>query len=358
MREDKIELLVLRLTDRCNLACEYCYAARCEALQDMSFQTAKKAIDWCAKPGERLDIQFTGGEPLLCISRIREITEYLKRRNPQARISLQTNGTLLTDETCEFLKSIHCSLGISLDGIHEADMLRKDKNQQPSFSSVFRGIQKLKQYGMSCNLNAVVTSKNQDKLGELVDFAAFCGNIHGIGLDMFRPLGRGADQNLMPDPEVLQSKLQDMAERAERLRRLGVRIKIKELEKVRYMLSNMQTQEEHLCYCYAGTQCSVAVDPRGDIYPCASFVGQTAMRLGNLWTGYTKEAFDIRREIRTVDAGCTECPDFHLCRGGCPAGRIAFGKKNEADCLMHRSIIALAKKERCLDENLMSGGNR
>ena len=48
---EKTKLLILRLTDRCNLSCKYCYAAS-EETMDMSLETAKAAIDLLAKPGE------------------------------------------------------------------------------------------------------------------------------------------------------------------------------------------------------------------------------------------------------------------------------------------------------------------
>ena len=85
--------LILRLTNRCNLACRYCYAA-CDGLNgdsggsDMTFETARKAIDLFAQPGDRLRIQFTGGEPLLCVDLMAEIFDYVKKAGIQIRFSL------------------------------------------------------------------------------------------------------------------------------------------------------------------------------------------------------------------------------------------------------------------------------
>ena len=60
-----LDTLVLRLTNRCNLACGYCYAGSGPAGEDLSPERAAEAVDLACPPGGALRIQFTGGEPLL-----------------------------------------------------------------------------------------------------------------------------------------------------------------------------------------------------------------------------------------------------------------------------------------------------
>ena len=60
-----LDTLVLRLTNRCNLACGYCYAGSGPAGEDLSPERAAEAVALACPPGEALRIQFTGGEPLL-----------------------------------------------------------------------------------------------------------------------------------------------------------------------------------------------------------------------------------------------------------------------------------------------------
>ena len=55
--------LTLHLTDRCNLACRYCYARPGTA--DMTLATALAAIDECTRGAENPGVIFFGGEPLL-----------------------------------------------------------------------------------------------------------------------------------------------------------------------------------------------------------------------------------------------------------------------------------------------------
>ena len=61
-----LDTLVLRLTNRCNLSCAYCYAEGEPAGADLPPELAVKAVSLACPPGGSLHIQFTGGEPLLC----------------------------------------------------------------------------------------------------------------------------------------------------------------------------------------------------------------------------------------------------------------------------------------------------
>ena len=56
-----LDTLVLRLTNRCNLACGYCYAGSGPAGEDLSPERAAEAVALACPPGGALRIQFTGG---------------------------------------------------------------------------------------------------------------------------------------------------------------------------------------------------------------------------------------------------------------------------------------------------------
>lgn len=56
---------------------------------------------------------------------------------------------------------------------------------------------------MAANLTAVVSAGSVRGLDRLLDFALWCGNVHGVGLDLVRPQGRGAGAGLSPSPQAL-----------------------------------------------------------------------------------------------------------------------------------------------------------
>lgn len=332
---EETKLLILRLTDRCNLACKYCYAATEEAT-DMSLETAKAAIDLFANPGERLKIQFTGGEPLLCTDLMKEVARYGREQEIQMSFSIQTNGTLLNREHCTLLKELRCAVGVSMDGLGEANSLRCFPDGRSSVDAVVQGLRNLQSLGMGCNINAVVTKINQNRLSELVDLAVLIPAVKGLGLDMFRPLGRGEQEDYSPELTALERDLLHLLERQGQLQTMGIKVRIKELEKVR------QTLQHHIkrdCYCYAETGYSAAVDPRGDLYPCASFVGRKELRMGNVHGGTVTVP-----KLPAMSTQCLSCPEKELCLGGCPAGRVACDGCNPADCRMHQILINYGRK--------------
>ena len=65
----------LTVTERCNLACIYCYEHN-KSAADMTFETAKRIIDAELRQGmpkENTYIEFFGGEPFLNFALMREV---------------------------------------------------------------------------------------------------------------------------------------------------------------------------------------------------------------------------------------------------------------------------------------------
>ena len=83
--------LTLHLTDRCNLACRYCYAQH--GTSDMTLETALAAVDECTRGEENPGIIFFGGEPLLREDLIFDVIDACERREPHRfHYKVTTNG--------------------------------------------------------------------------------------------------------------------------------------------------------------------------------------------------------------------------------------------------------------------------
>ena len=331
---DRIKLLVLRVTERCNLQCAYCYAARGEeTIPDMDKAMALRAVELCCLQDSTLRIQFTGGEPLLRLDLMEAVAAFGKRTGRKLVLSVQTNGTLLTPQTCFQLRAIQCGVGVSLDGMGDANSLRTFPDGTASCGAVLQGIRNLGEAGMRCGLTAVVTSVNAERLGQLADLALFLGNVAGVGLDLFRPLGRGNGRDLAPNPDVLTQGLRELKTQAERLRLAGIPFRFREMDRLQ------KRRSMHTCggaYCYAQTDLSLALDGRGDWWPCSSFAGQASSLLGNIRDGLppgNRFAAELAAPER-----CRRCGSFPLCLGGCPARRYQTGAPDNLDCVMHRVL--------------------
>lgn len=109
----------LHVTKRCNMICSYCYES--EDLRDVNITTEEfiRNIDTIMKdPNDKVEIEFIGGEPLLCFDRIKFACSYIHEIYPNKNVSyvITTNGTIYSDEIVELLIYYNILVCISLDG--------------------------------------------------------------------------------------------------------------------------------------------------------------------------------------------------------------------------------------------------
>lgn len=166
----------------CNLACEYCYyLEKANLYKDnpkhiMSDELLEKFIDEYINSQTMPQVLFTwhGGEPLM-----RSIDFYKKALALQKKYAhgkqidnvIQTNGTLLTDEWCEFFAQNHFLVGISIDGPQEYhDHYRQTSAGKPSWEKVMHGISLLKKHQVEWNAMAVVNAYNAEHPLEFYHF--------------------------------------------------------------------------------------------------------------------------------------------------------------------------------------------
>lgn len=129
----------LCVTHNCNLNCLYCYQNH-DSNSRMSFETAKKSIDWILdnipEKEEAMTLNFIGGEPLLEYELLKQIYSYVekKRGNVKVVYFATTNGTVLTTEMKRWFveHKDRFVLGLSLDGRPETH----NYNRSNSFKDI------------------------------------------------------------------------------------------------------------------------------------------------------------------------------------------------------------------------------
>ena len=158
----------------CNLTCNYCYYLEKSNLykhqpkRQMSEELLERFVKDYIEAQTMNEVVFTwhGGEPTLRPLSFYQKAVELQKKYAGGRIihnSLQTNGTLLTDEWCRFLKANNWLVGISIDGPEELhDRYRRDSQGKPSWKRVMEGIRLLQHYGVEWNAMAVVNRYNAD----------------------------------------------------------------------------------------------------------------------------------------------------------------------------------------------------
>ncbi len=336
---NKIKMLVLSLTGRCNFKCRYCYASNLDKSK-MLAETALAAVKLAAASGERFILQFSGGEPLLNYPVLQQTAEYVRLHNLPVSMQIQTNGSLLTDEIAQFLFQHKIAIGISLDGRPNVnDKLRLKKNGYGATGDILKGIEVLKGNNIACGITCVVTEENVKQLSGIVEFAYFLGNVRKIGFDILRGQGRGSDL-LPPKPEEMAKAMENVYARRDSLTRLtGINIEISQQERVKTLCCG---REHTFGHCYAMNGEAAFVDAKGDIYACSSLVGCKDFYLGNVFTGIEERLVEkTKQRIYDSMSFCRECKDFALCGGGCYARWLGMEDKKQytVECAMKRVSI-------------------
>lgn len=163
---------IFELTPRCNLGCEMCYI-RLTSEQMKPIGTEKSAEEWIALGKEARDagmvfLLITGGEPTL-----RKDFPQIYRALAQMglSISINTNGTLITDEIKEVFKEFPpAQINLTLYGVCREDYTDFCKNGD-AFDAVKDALRWFEAENILVHLNATFTPSNYSKWTKLEDFA-------------------------------------------------------------------------------------------------------------------------------------------------------------------------------------------
>ena len=342
----------------CNLACKYCYyleknklyptAQRHLMSDEMLEQFTREYIE--AQTMNQVLFTWHGGEPLL-----RSIDFYRKALSLQQKYAggrridnvIQTNGTLLTDEWCEFFAQNHWLVGISIDGPQPYhDHYRLTAAGKPSWKKVMQGIKLLKKHGVEWNAMAVVNAYNANHPLEFYRF--FKEN--GCQFLQFTPIverltrhedGRTlaslADKNEIPLSEASVTPEQWgyflCAIFDEWVRKDVGKIFVEIFD---CTLANWMGISPGICAYSKECGHAGVMEHNGDVYSCDHFVFPE-YKLGNIRDhslidmlyGEQQQEFS-RLKHSSLPRQCKECDMEFACHGECPKNRFMKDKYGDS----------------------------
>ncbi|MGA7196392.1 MAG: radical SAM protein [Roseiarcus sp.] len=322
----KIRALSLAIAQKCNLGCTYCYAQQGEfgaPAKNMSMSNALSAVDMLvggAEPGERLNLAFLGGEPLVnrptlqaAARRARELAE---KHGAIVNYSITTNGTLLTEDDARFFEDFGFAVTISLDGPKEThDAQRPYKGGAGSFDATMRRAAPLLhlQHKMQVSARVTVTPKNLSLKRTLDTFVA--AGFHSVG---FSPMlsAPGGQGELQPDDlELMLGEMIDCGREYERRLRLGERYPFANMVNAMREI-HRGTHRPYPCGAGAGY---LGVSADGELSACHRFVGDEDGAMGSLAEGVdrTRQAEWLAERHVHRQEPCRSCWARYLCGGGC-----------------------------------------
>ena len=320
---------------RCNLACRYCYYLEKQKFYPeqvpLSDELLETFIRQYLEAQTMPQVLFTwhGGEPLLLPLSFYQRALGLQQRYARGRQidnCLQTNGTLLTDEWCEFLRENRFLVGISIDGpqtYHDAYRCR-------SFDKVMRGIRLLQKHHVEWNAMATVNHLNSDYPA---DFYRFFKDI-GCQYLQFTPVverqSRGQVTDFSVTPEQWGRFLCGVYDEwvKEDIGQIFVQI-------FDATLANWSGEPPGICSMSPTCGRAAAMEANGDVYSCDHFVFPN-YRLGNIRQqslttmlyGERQQQFG-RNKSASLPRQCRECRFLFACHGECPKNRFLKDKYDE-----------------------------
>ena len=336
---------------RCNLDCDYCYYLEKANLYTekknhvMSEELLEKFIKEYIESQTMPQVLFTwhGGETLMRpLSFYKKAVQLQKKYSGGRQIdnSIQTNGTLLTDDWCRFFKENNFLVGISIDGPQEFhDEYRRDKMGRPSFHKVMRGLELLNKHGVEYNCMAVVNDYNVDFPLELYRFFKTTGS----RFIQFTPIVERILKKNSPLKLATAVDRTDAVELApfsvspEKWGRFLCAIFdewVKEdvaqffVQLFDSTLANWVGEQPGLCTMARTCGHAGVMEFNGDVYSCDHFVFPE-YRLGNIYASplasmmYSDEQLTFGSDkFDKLPRQCKECDFLFACYGECPKNRF------------------------------------
>ncbi len=323
----------------CNLDCTYCFYLEKSALYPeqkvhrMSVEVLEEMVKQVMQSGSaNLSFGWQGGEPtMMGLDFFRKAVEFQQQYGRPGQTvgnGLQTNGILIDDEWCEFLREYNFLIGLSLDGPqHVHDKYRFTVGGRPSWHRVVDTAKRFMDTGVAANALVVVNDYSCQFPEEIYEFH----KEQGFEFMQFIPC-------VERDP-VDSTKAAPFSVTAQQYGEFLCRVfdcwkkDFKDgfpTTSVRYFDSVFHTYvgvAPPECTLLEECGCYVVVEHNGDIYSCDFFV-EPDWKLGNCMEGSIVEMLNSPRQKEfgcwksDMPSECYECEWLHHCYGGCTKDRL------------------------------------
>lgn len=327
----QLSVMIKPASSHCNLRCHYCFYADVSRRREVAgygFMTAETAhslienIYRDIEDGDSVHFTFQGGEPaLIGLPFFEEFAAEVEKRSDKARVSwaLQTNGTLLDDAWCTFLKNRSFLVGLSLDGnaaLHNENRL--DEKGQGTFRRVMNAKRLLDRNCVEYNVLCVLTDKAARHprqiwkflLDEHIRYVQFIPCLDELDAACRHPWAL--------TPQHFYSFYTGLFPLWQKEALAGNYISVKMYDDIANLFVRGQ-----LTACGMDGRCQpqYIVEADGSVYPCDFYV-LDEYRAGNLRDGTLRKAFEhmVRSGMldrATLPAACHACPYLNACHGGC-----------------------------------------
>jgi uncharacterized protein len=343
-----LNTMVLNVTNKCNLACTYCYEYGDDKIVDtqygdqpkfMSEETAEESVEFLlteSKGQPVAHVTFFGGETLLNFPLLQKTVAYARRRGAEEgkriEFSLTTNATLLKPDVIQWLADNQIGVTISIDGPKPTqDGLRVFHNGKGTYDVVLPKIKELlaKHKSRPIGARVTLTQKNLNVLEiyrHLKDEIGFWE----VGL---APVTTQDHRDYALTPDSKNHMLRQFEELAAEWLECALRDEHHGFTNVTDTLEEIHKGVSKAYGCGAGLGLmGVATD--GEVALCHRFAGSPEHTIGSVSEGVDRE----KQKKFLVDHHIAEKTDCHtcwarpICSGGCyHEAHVQFGDSSHAN---------------------------
>jgi uncharacterized protein len=333
----------------CNLDCEYCFFLSKEALYPGDrFRMADDLLDTYVRQviesqqAHQVTIAWQGGEPTLMgvgfFRRAIELAERYKKPGQAVHHTIQTNGTLLTDEWCDLLHEHQFLVGLSVDGPRRFhDTYRFDKKGRPTFDKVMRGHKLLVAHDVDYNILCTVNSANQH---HPLDVYRFFRDELGARHIQFIPIVERDNETGYQEGHTVTDRSVTADAWGSFLTTVFDEWVTSDVGTV--FIPTFEAALASWCglppaLCVFAETCgnAVALEHNGDMYSCDHFVEPDHL-LGNITETHMVELLASPQQRSfgqakrdSLPTYCRECDVRFACNGECPKNRFILTPKGE-----------------------------
>lgn len=164
----------LFFTDRCNLGCGYCFYKYRTQSKVISPETFKNILDY-VRPMAPMEFVFSGGEPLMDSTVLRQMIETIRQEGLSRYISVQTNATLLDEPLMDFFLKHEVNLEVGIDGDEPTTQRNRPGIGEYYYRDILRGVTLVRNSKGPMTATMVVHPSSVGKLFENVKYLASMG---------------------------------------------------------------------------------------------------------------------------------------------------------------------------------------
>lgn len=320
--------LTIAPTTKCNFSCTYCYEKGNIEYCDMNKNTQRKLIEWIRKQMnqyKRLSIAWYGGEPLLNIDCIENISKELINEGIDFSASIVTNGYNLTLKNALLLKKNQVKkIQITLDGPEEIhDQRRFTYTGGKTFKKILENIQTCCEV-IPISIRVNIDKDNVqyiDKLIETLDTYQLNNKVHLYIAPVENITGTNCNSSCCFSNRDFANIALDF-----------------------YYHNINRGYFNHTIYSFKPVNCgavcfsSYVVDSLGNLYKCWDDIGILDEKIGSIFEPLqiNKNALKWLSYDCFSDEECRTCKMLPVCMGGCPNKPI---KKQPRSCTSLKYII-------------------